>query len=932
MENHTDSRKRNLLAPLYFFLVETPSHSSLSQLFNLRREAEVSYYCDLSVIQESFRFRALNRARTIASFLINDQGEWELQKLNELLEAMDSHGYVFNLTGTSDGFLTEFMHSFLKRLSPQLMKSISRFHHPVCHKWAERLILDSLGLYTSTQLTTPLVRRAILSACLTPLRQNVGSCFATAPAILIQREQVETFLDDLYQLVTTGTLKRVFAGVEYTVPLSPSMGSGDLRKQLVQSDNRAIIWLSPGLIAACDQLELFPPSSPTLQKAEILKHKLASFQGDVQTFIHEALLEKWGIKEQDLISAEQIEQMQLKTSRLMPIATDRGASKKVEVLTQFKRKEREAKAAFMGLCDHALLKAWEFSLASFSDIKMEFSTWNLYTSLGLSASEPGGIGELLANRIEEKIREINEKIELFQREYEAALSQARGTEILLKQAGSETEARRLQAEYQSRAYHMRSCLEMRDQIYSEGSHYTNLFNQLIKQYGALFPEFFQEIFDPDMQEATTSLSDDSKAGFRLVYKHGRSDPSQWTLIYTAEQWIFCLTDFFSLTESRIASEMQWEQASQEVLAITSAIIELVRSEHFLQAALQRMSREASGKTPWSYVSGGTMTTLLKTYFCRENEFTIESKWVANESELAIFAADTLKHLMPLITTPFLTAPHKAMLMNSPTHAFLLLPGLDRLRSGWQEEGFTYTWVRDQIFLPNQTFYAQISLSLSEQQFLLDQLSEELPPQLSHALHQSLRLEDHPLSVTSWRQQVLSALLSCTQVQHSQQKDAFADGLDAFLFQALPLVPAHEWKSRVRRLLSDLFDPLVEKSMLSMKDDSFGWMTAQTIKELALICYLNAYPSLCTSFDLHQYIAEHARFIGLAQPAPLLIADTNWTIQYLGFVVNPGTARLELWGLDRTASQGIPMTSWNPWLNGSHKKPWLIYANPMEYSR
>jgi hypothetical protein len=109
------------------------------------------------------------------------------------------------------------------------------------------------------------------------------------------------------------------------------------------------------------------------------------------------------------------------------------------------------------------------------------------------------------------------------------------------------------------------------------------------------------------------------------------------------------------------------------------------------------------------------------------------------------------------------------------------------------------------------------------------------------------------------------------------------------------------------------------------------MTAKKIKELAKACYLYAHRNLFSSFDLHQYIAEHARYIGLAPPTSLIFADTNWSNQYFGFVVNPGTARLELWNLDRSASQGKLMSDWKEWVNGAQRANWTLYVKPSEYA-
>ena len=59
-----------------------------------------------------------------------------------------------------------------------------------------------------------------MAAWLTLLRQTTGSCFATAPAILIQQNDPMRFFKDV-DLLSMGQIgKRIMAGKEYSVPLS----------------------------------------------------------------------------------------------------------------------------------------------------------------------------------------------------------------------------------------------------------------------------------------------------------------------------------------------------------------------------------------------------------------------------------------------------------------------------------------------------------------------------------------------------------------------------------------------------------------------------------------------------------------------------------------------------------------------------------------
>ncbi len=675
----------------------------------------------------------------------------------------------------------------------------------------------------------------------------------------------------------------------------------------------------------------------------IQAHALGINQLTAADLIRQVLLEKLLLTEEDIERSRSLEVAEFKSAKMMIGSPDASSSRKLEQIRAFKQKEKEARSAFNGMCDNALLKSWEFTLASFSEVKMEFSRWNLYSSLGLSPDEPGGIGELIYQKLDDKIKELNEKIEEYQKQYEIAFDQVRGTEALLRNVSSESDARRLQAEYQARVYHMRSCQEMRDAVYSRGSNYSNLLSFLIKQYDQKFPEYFQEIYDAEMQDFQGDLYDDSPAGFRLVYKHGRPDPSVWTLIYDAEEYIDVLLDFFTATESSIASACEWEGGQQEVLELTSAIIAHLRTRTFLETALQRMAKahaapllqsplrnlQAIEKKPWAYTSGGTMTTLLKTYYCREAELTSEEKWVENETELLIFILDTLKNLPPKITNVFLKGPRKVMLMASPSHAFLLLPGQEFFHSGWQEDMFTYTWVRDAVFLPSQRFYAEMRFGPAEQSFLLSRFCQQLPVLLAHHLERAFTPKEKKLSISEWRKSLLEAII---QQVPTQQQIALVSSIDAFLYQALPIISGKEWKPLARRILSDLMNDEVEKIFQLFPDMPAPLLTASEVQEAAKGCYLLAQKKITLSFDLHSYVSEHARFVGAAPPTPLLFADTNWTNNFFGFIVNPGTGRLELWRLDRTLSQGVPMSQWKHWLNGSDRKAWTIFTHSFEYTQ
>jgi hypothetical protein len=835
----------------------------LSSFFDLKLETELSFLAEKSGLQDSYRTRITHRSRKISEMLIDDEGELDRVKWEELLAHFQEKLYILCPGGENDGIVSKRQFLILKNL-PHFYTIIKKFQNPLVSLGAESLIRESLQLLPKTLLTNAHIRQAVLAACLTLLRQNVGSCFATAPAILVQEDQIERLLEDLYELLFTGKLKRVIAGTEFSVPLSPSWGWGDLRKKI----DAGTIEYSPGFLLALSRVGIIDPHAALEKKIKLAAGFAAPFKGrgfSVEELLRAILFGHFGVKMEE--------------------------------------KENEARSAFRIVTDHPLLKAWEFTIASFSEAKMEFSRWNLYTSLGLHQEEKGGIGEVLYHYADEKLKENNEKIQEYQIEYEYAFNQVKAVESLLRNAGSEEESRRLRSEYQARFYHMQSCLTIRDKAYLAAANYSSFYSFMVKQYDEKFPEYFQEIYDPEMMEVSSEdIYDDTPAGFRLVYKHGRRDASSWSFIRDGYQFVSALVDFFQMTESLIATVADWEGAESVIQEITTKVIQHVRSQEFLDSAIQRRN------LPWAYVSGGSLSHLLKIYYRREGEFVEEERWVESEIELLIFFLDSLKNLPESVLEK-----KKKMLMYTPTHACILEPFWELFTKGWRDEGFTYTWVRDALMEPRISFYEKIYLSLEEQQFLIEQFAQRLPPFLAHMWQQEFHFLTESTSLQEFRAKM--------------KIDALLGEWDGFLFEMLPLTPSKTWKDAVRLIYPH---PNLEKILEDMPAPSSHLLSRRALLDQVKACCLRAEGSAFFSYDVHTEVASYAAALGFAPPPPLIFADTNWPNFFFAFLVNPGTLSLELWRTDSTGTYGMPMYQWKSYVNGKQKKSWGIFTRPHQY--
>jgi hypothetical protein len=876
--------------------------SELSKILDLPTETPLSLLHDASKLQESFCFRKERRAKFIAAYLIQEEGHLESDRLDLLIHLLKEEGYITYPDGFSDCLWSKHTLSVAEQLkeNPKIFSLIKRCKLPLYDTPTENLIRFSLGLFHKEPLTNTLLQQSLLSACFSLLRQNVGSCFATAPAILIQTKHLELFLEDLYELLYTGKLSRTFEGSELSVPLSPSTGGGDLYKKIpiMYADK------SPGLFQALKAADLVRDEKDFIKILSLLileKHPIS-----VRDFFKKVLLSHFSLTDKDLISYEEIESSLVKTQGFGSSLTAHLPPAKIANARQFLEKQEIAEAAFKAVIDHPLVKAWEFTLASFSEVKSHFNQWNLYPSLGFHPEEKWGIGESIHSTLQKRLDNLNEKIEEYQNAYEAAFHEARSVETLLKRASTESEARRLQAEYSSRLHHMQSCEDLRDDAHSEAKACSSFFSLLTQEYIKYFPNYFQEIYDADMAEAPAELYEDSPAGFRLVYKYGRSKTSSWSLIYTSKQYIQALSHFITAMETEISYHLEGTPGKRLLTEITSNLLALLQTEEFLIAAFARTAKahkepppknlEKASKKPWAYTSGGSMAMLLQAYYKKENTITDETFWADNTTDL----------LSAIIThSKNIPSSHTSALISSPTHAFTLQTELPFFRKGIDIDLFPYSFVRDGVTAPAEAFYSSYTLSIQQQYFLLEELEKKGIP--------SLPKSSLPLSIQDFR--------------NTLTKFIPFDLLDSFLYETLPLTPSLEWKENILKLLEGLSSPPLE----SYPNPVESFITAKNIKECAKALYIKHKQSPLNGFDLHAYVEETARKHRLAPPPPLLFADTNWSVYFFSFLVNPGTNELELWRQDVLGATGIQMKSWVTFMNGQDTTLWHIYNKPYEYT-
>ena len=926
---------------------------------------EISRRLDRSKIQESVSVRNILRTRRLATMLIDDKGELNKDLVVQAINILKDNLYSLGPDRQFDAKRQEQILRVLQGLQTKkelylLLKKISK---PFSHKHAEQLIRDTLQLPANTIINDAMTRRAVLSAWLTTLRQNVGSCFATAPAIIIHDEQPELFLKDLNDLLSTGRLTRTFGGVEYSVPLCPSWGVGDTRKVFpIPRDLQTtdfLIWQSPGFLQALEDIGLVDSSLSLKQKVYKVRELLISIMkkwegkeqivmGSVEDIFKRLLMDNLGLRKQDLEDYENRPRTMLYSSLMIQVPKSAvGSGGKGEASSHFYQLLELANNTFKGFADNALLKSWEFTLASFSESKASFARWNLYSSLGLGPDEAGGIGNYIFTEIKVHLDQTNAKVQEMQFEYEQVYSQLKYMESRVKHA-SEREAQWLRAEYQAKANEFYTLEEVRDKIHAKARRLASMYDVLIELYDAKFPVYFQEVYDPDMHDVQVGPYDDSPAGFRLLFKHGRSNTSQWTPIKNANEFTDALSTFFTATENEITSDDRLAGLEQDISTIITGVVNHIKTQEFIDTAFYRMAKahntpivknplenlDKIEKKPWAYTSGGTMGTLVSCYYKREQKPTEVGRWVENETELDVFLLDTLKQIPPKLSKEF-DNPNFSMLMHSPTHAFLLKPSRWPFREGWQSDLYTYTWVRDNFVQPMKSFVDNQMLDSQMIETMISRLAICLPENYRHHFKNVFSALHTKMSPSDFRQYIIHSMSSDRGFRGSYLAP---EEIDSMLFSNLPFFPSIQLRERLENIiekLPGLATPQMNalKTLASDLTDSIPseMLGAKDLKNAALALLALGSGKTSTPIDFQWQVSLAAQQLGYAMPTPLIFADTNWVKDEFGFVVNPGNEKLELWRLDYTGSVGMPMSSWKMWMDGSRKDiTWGIYTRPYEY--
>ena len=840
---------------------------------------------------------------------------------------------------------------------------IQRLGRPYGNKAAEEAIRQTLLLPYDCMITEVETRRAVVTALLGTLRQTLGSCFATAPAILVHEQQTLVFLENIEEMLATSRLKKTVSGQEFQVPESLNWGEGDLRRKIAVSVRKESVtqpfWrsltlqqalLSVGLIETLseDEETRFRFFLPAIQ------NKCCFSYEPVWVSLVDLLLEV--VLLHVGISREDYDQFLLKSQSHVLESVMETASKRTNGESAYAHKVKLYRQAddihskliryLISHTDLALLKMWEFTLASFAEVKLGMCRNNFFISLGVNWDDAGGIGNVLYEAAKQKVDEANRLVEESQAQYDALNVEMSFIEQRLKTASSEKELQWIKMEYQSRQteqYHLRQQCEI---AVDKANKVGKLHELLLSEYDHLLKEYFQEIYDPDLHEVETGPYDDSPAGFRLLYKHGRSNSSLWTVIYSLEEWKDALASFFSITEQELLVLPELQGIEVEVRHTISRLVQHIRSDTFVETSLIRYARSYGSycppsplqeldkveKKPWVYTSGGSMNSLVEAYFAKEKAPEVYERWVENETELLAFIIEGVRLIQKRSSEP----PTRNVLMHSPTHAFVLLPYHSTFRNSWEEDLYSYTWIKKTLADPSHMFYTSYAFDQETTYAINETVAYFLDKKEGSSLLKELSVIPNFLRAYEYAKEVMRLF----QLESSLRKyfpllETF--DWERFFLSHLPYIPIDQVETLTNKISQKLINHKVGRSNgpLPLMQSLGQYRRVVPFKAFLLLLKATLIEKQKGVFSERDLLPEALEYLEtlISLPArPVIFADTNWMKEYFAFALSPVTLSLRLWATNSLGTEGFPMKQWTPWLNGSRKdRTWGILVNPSDYT-
>ena len=294
----------------------------------------------------------------------------------------------------------------------------------------------------------------------------------------------------------------------------------------------------------------------------------------------------------------------------------------------------QALNVFISLEDFALLRTWDYSLASFSETKGNLAQRMFYISLGWNSEQKHGMGAPMLENISTLFEDHKNKHKALKDSYSMVVSaQSAASARLLSTNNAES------IQSSSRNLTTYSTYVTQLEIEMQASHQkleclSDLFNLITDQLLSRIPEWFAEIYYvPTHRTLSKAIQEDSPARFQLANK-AEVSKGEWKRISSKQDFISSISNFFSSIETEVVvyiNKTHNTDVTQEIASCFQILLQTLHDNIFWQYTFKRIAQHNNisipkevtdpemwllnqSISPWLLPSGGSPDILLSVYY------------------------------------------------------------------------------------------------------------------------------------------------------------------------------------------------------------------------------------------------------------------------------------------------------------------------------
>lgn len=791
----------------------------------------------------------------------------------------------------------EFMQKKLNQLksSEHLIRVLSNIKKPYYESDQYDMIKYTLLLSQETNLHVVQGKAAALAALITPIRQEVGSCFATALAIEIQENQNENFLEIISKIISSGEVSFTYSG----------------------TTNKAYISNRPTIAQqAKNSFYIFLKHLEDAKKIPMLRIITGLISEKFSKEEIDELIDKFIIKSKRDMDKDDWSTIDLIQHLGKFVENTKSSNNQYVFSTHkhlggFKRKSLSDTALLYAssVSNLHISRVFEFALATFSESEGAKLKTAILTSLGFQGRENNTIGDEVFDHIKQRLISVHEDLNYNINVY----NQLQYTDYLKHQRNNESSASSMGSEAVLFSIHNLKNLQ---------NTLTGLYEDIYHQLSVRAENFFAESYDPHLSSHNTyaGVLEDIPAGFRLMFK-GSAHSTKMSSINTAEEFSKAMHEFIILSTVDIIDEIAGPNSSEEIKNEISEVLNIISQgitgSNFIQKCFENIANRmnlhldfhANPKhtikvmmdkniTPWSTPSGGSPINLLKNiYNIQEGLHSSKKSDASSLHEIISFWKETCKKIPST----------RAVIATSPTHVFRLFPNAIQYHDRYEL-----------ILFDHQDYFPDI-------------IDEYFISFVSDISHKGFKYVFDQVKYTNNFKDLKKSIFSMMENVTPDTYEILMSNIFA-LSQTLSMRSIINQKNRLAELL-------YQKSKKSQDIDHMhsiikDFITSQQNRKCTsyrrLFSFICHHCALITPFeDLFRSLKEI--FNGFYPEASQILGDTNWACRNIILLRNELSNKQEIWAFDDDYCKGFPLLDWNREKN-IRSGTWEIFSKPDQYNK